>query len=217
MAVTRGHKAPAVSHSSPLAASMAEASESTAGAGKTYTHTSILLLIGRTDAKLCRARNGACYDPQWSGRAQHADGRTSLRGPCERAPPLVRVRVLYVLSLSLSSDTWDGGAQPVATMRAHPGVLLGADDCTLCQRKYQCIEEGETEEAITRCAGPPAAALSTSADTTQHQRRLGSAALTDQDHKCIQVGSVISPCYMVFIYSSVVLCCCRSQANVQQD
>ena len=29
----------------------------------------------------------------------------------------------YTFSLSLSSDTWDGGAQPVATMRAHPGVL----------------------------------------------------------------------------------------------
>ena len=30
----------------------------------------------------------------------------------------------YTFSLSLSSDTWDGGAQPVATMRAHTGVLL---------------------------------------------------------------------------------------------
>ena len=71
----------------------------------------------------------------------------------------------YTFSLSLSSDTWDGGAQPVATIRAHPDVLLGADDCTLCQRKYQYIEAGETEEAITRCAGPPAAALSMSAGT----------------------------------------------------
>ena len=41
----------------------------------------------------------------------------------------------YTFSLSLSSDTWDSGAQPVATMRAYPGVLLGVDDCTLCQRK----------------------------------------------------------------------------------
>ena len=37
----------------------------------------------------------------------------------------------YTFSLSLSSDTWNA----VATMRAHPGVLLGADDRTLCQRK----------------------------------------------------------------------------------
>ena len=170
MAVTRGHKAAAVSHSTPPAASMAEASESTAEAGRTHMHTSILLLIGNTDAKLCRARNGACYGPQWSGRAQHADGRTSLRSPRERAPPLVRVRVLYVLSLSLSSDTLDGGAQPVATMRAHPDVLQGADDCTLCLRKYQCIEEGETEEAITTCAGLPAAALSMSAGTRHNTR-----------------------------------------------
>ena len=76
----------------------------------------------------------------------------------------------YMFSLSLSSDTWDGGAQPVATMRAHPGVLLGADNCTLCQRKYQCIEAGETGEAITRCAGPPAAALSMSAGTRHNTR-----------------------------------------------
>ena len=76
----------------------------------------------------------------------------------------------YMFYLSLSSDTWDGGAQAVATMRAHPGVLLDADDCTLYQRKYQCIEEGETEEAITRCAGPPAAALSMSAGTRHNSR-----------------------------------------------
>ena len=58
------------------------------------------------------------------------------------------------------------------------------------------------------CAGPPAAALHVSRHMTQ-QQRLGSAALTDQDHKCIQVGSVISPCYIVLICSFVVWCCCR--------
>ena len=95
-----------------------------------------------------------------------------LSGPRERAPSLVRIRVLDSLCLSLSHGTCDGSAQPVVEMRSCPGVLLGADDITRDQPKCQCIEEGETEEAIARCAGPPAAALSMSTDT-QHNTRGG--------------------------------------------
>ena len=39
-------------------------------------------------------KSRACYDPQWSCRAAHADRRTSLFSPQERAPPLVLPYVL---------------------------------------------------------------------------------------------------------------------------
>ena len=92
-----------------------------------------------------------------------------LRSKIE-CPSTARVRVLGSLSFSLSHGTCDGSAQPVVKIRACPGVLLGADDSTLDQRKYQCLEEGEIGEAITRCGGPPAAALSMSADTLHNTR-----------------------------------------------
>ena len=69
----------------------------------------------------------------------------------------------FSLSLSLSPDTWDGGAQPVVDVRTCPGVLLEDNDHTIHRRKCRCIEEEEIGEALTRCAGPPAAVLSTSA------------------------------------------------------
>ena len=102
-----------------------------------------------------------------NGVAEHsasADGR-ALRAP--RASTITRSGLVTRLSLSLSHDTCDGSAQPVAKMRARPGVLLDADDCTFYQRNYKCIGKGETGEALTRCAGPPAAVLSISAGT-QH-------------------------------------------------
>ena len=90
--------------------------------------------------------------------------RTTSRGPRERAPPLVRVRVLDSLSLSLSHDTCDSGAQPVVDVRACPGVLLDDNDHAISRRKWRCIEEEETGEGLTKCAGPPTAVLSTSSD-----------------------------------------------------
>ena len=69
-----------------------------------------------------------------NGVAEHStpmDERAFAVPASERHHLFVFAYYMFSLSLSLSSDTWDGGARPAATMSAHPGVLLGADDCTL--------------------------------------------------------------------------------------
>ena len=112
------------------------------------------------------------------------------------------------LPLLLSHGTCDGSVPPVVEMRACPGVLLGADDSTLDQRKYQGIEEGEAEEAITRCAGPPAAALSMSAGTrhTPEEVRICS---TDRSRSQVHPGGISDFCLFhgvhMFICSLVLL------------
>ena len=143
---------------------MAEAAESTAGAGRKHTQTSIYGLFN-TLIQNCveRERRVLRSTMEWPSTARRSTDELSR--PRKRAPSVVRVGVLGSLSLSLSHGTCDGSAPPVVEMHACPGVLLGADDSTLDQRKEQGIEEGEAEEAITRCAGPPAAALSMSAGT----------------------------------------------------
>ena len=59
----------------------------------------------------------------------------------------------YIFSLSLSPDTWDGGAQPVFDVRACPGVLLDDSNHTSCRQKCRCITEEDKSEALTGYAG----------------------------------------------------------------
>ena len=151
-----------------------------------------------------RSKSSACYGPQWSGRAAHADQRTRLFSHRERAPPLVPYVLSGSLSLSLSLTLIRHMMTARSLFLACSHALVFYSIATTA-RKCKCIE-GETSEVLTRCAGPPGAVLSISAGTQHNtiqqraRRRLGSAALPDEDDECIQVGSVIYPSYLVFNY-----------------
>ena len=135
----------------------------------------------------------------------------------ERAPQLVRARVLRILSLTL---TWYKGRRRVA--------------CCWCVRMRRCSAWRQRSHKLSTdvqvhwgrrnrwsphkvCRGSSSCAPHFDKQhVVRHMRRLGSSAPSYPSYKCIQIGSVIYSSNFVFIYWSSVLFCHRSQVDNQR-